>query len=504
MPTLMEGTRKSSSEVDVEPVGGLLTGATPRQPLAYHEEQMAQKEEKMIVRKIDLNILPILTVLFLFSFLDRTSIGNARIAGLGTELKLEGLKFSTAVSLFYVSYCVVEIFANVAMRFTSARWLLAGTMLGWGFITLITGFVVESYADLLVTRFFLGLSEGFFVPCAHFFILVWYPHDYWMTRIAVFWVAPTVAGAFGGLIARGCASIQDPNRSSWRYIYIIEGAVTLLVAIGAMFLLPDTLRKARFLKESERDYWGQRLEESRGSRQETDSKHHVLQAFLDWKVWLFGASSVALIACVTALAVFLPTIIANLGYTNNTAQFLTVPVYAAACISTLFFGWLARKTKVHGPYVLFCLALGIIATGCLQRFKTTGVQFGLTFMLAIGMFPTPSLTLTWLAASLHPSTKRGVGLGINIACANTGGVMASFLFLPKDAPNLYEKGHFALMICCLVSFMIALLFVCYFRLNSLRRPLLEEDLIRYAALTPLERAQEDLKGDRAMNFRYTL
>lgn len=109
--------------------------------------------------------------------------------------------------------------------------------------------------------------------------------------MAMFWVAPAVAGALGGLIARACQAIKSPHRESWAFIFIIEGTVTMAIGVLALILLPESQRAARFLTTEQRDFWAARLERDRGYRSEQCPRHHAKAAFLDWKTWLFGLSA---------------------------------------------------------------------------------------------------------------------------------------------------------------------------------------------------------------------
>ena len=233
------------------------------------------------------------------------------------------------MAVFYVTYVTTELFANIMLRFSKLNVLLGGTMFAWGSLSLVTGLIVTSYRDLIIMRLLLGVAEGFLIPALMFYITLWYPQSYWSMRLAIFWAAPTFAGSFGGLIARGCAQIHDQHRPSWTYIFIIEGGVTMFIGFVALLVLPDSIRSTRFLNRTHRQFWARRLEQDRGYRFESRPMHHVKRAFLDWKVWLFGVSAFSLVASVTAVGVFLPTVIKNLGYTSNAAQIMTVPVFGS-------------------------------------------------------------------------------------------------------------------------------------------------------------------------------
>jgi hypothetical protein len=66
-----------------------------------------EAEEKRLVRKLDWKLLPILTVLYLLSFLDRSNLGNAKIEGLITDVGVKD--YSNLLTVFYVAYVVAEV-----------------------------------------------------------------------------------------------------------------------------------------------------------------------------------------------------------------------------------------------------------------------------------------------------------------------------------------------------------------------------------------------------------
>lgn len=116
-----------------------------------------------LVRKIDLKLLPLLTTLYLLSFLDRTNIGNARLDTLEVDLGMSGLMYNNALAIFFPFYVIAEIPSNIAMkRFPPWLWI-PFIMLIWGICCTLMG-IVQNYKSLLATRAILGLAEGGLFP----------------------------------------------------------------------------------------------------------------------------------------------------------------------------------------------------------------------------------------------------------------------------------------------------------------------------------------------------
>lgn len=148
------------------------------------------KATKKLIRKIDYTLLPFLALLYLLSFLDRTNIGNARLAGLEEDLGMEGLDYNVcifllsaqstvadptqvALAIFFPFYVAVEPISNLMMKRTRPSLWIPSIMVAWGLCTTLMG-LVHSYAGLLVARAALGIAEGGLFPGVTFYITMWY------------------------------------------------------------------------------------------------------------------------------------------------------------------------------------------------------------------------------------------------------------------------------------------------------------------------------------------
>lgn len=85
--------------------------------------------ERRLVRKIDFYIVPTVAMLYLFCFIDRANIGNARLAGFEKDLSLTGYDYNQVLSVFYISYIVFEIPSNMACKALGPGWFLPGITL---------------------------------------------------------------------------------------------------------------------------------------------------------------------------------------------------------------------------------------------------------------------------------------------------------------------------------------------------------------------------------------
>jgi MFS family permease len=139
------------------------------------------------------------------------------------------------------------------------------------------------------------LTANRLFPGVAYYITMWYCRHEAQFRQALFFSAASVAGAFSGLLAFGIAHMDGVgNLEGWRWIFILEGILTVVVAIIAYFTLYDFPETAGFLTEEERAFVVYRLK-YQGSQDGVDGVQvaqddtfkwkYVKDAFLDWQIW---------------------------------------------------------------------------------------------------------------------------------------------------------------------------------------------------------------------------
>jgi MFS family permease len=126
-------------------------------------------QDKALVRKMDLWLIPWLSLLYLLSFLDRTNIGNARVANMEKSLHMHGTDYNVALTIFFISYAGFEPLTNIAIKRWSPRVFFTGIILVWGIIMTLMG-VVTNKAGLYACRFFLGIAEAGLFPGVNYYL----------------------------------------------------------------------------------------------------------------------------------------------------------------------------------------------------------------------------------------------------------------------------------------------------------------------------------------------
>ena len=129
--------------------------------------------EKALLRKLDLHLLPAVTILYLLSFLDRSNVANAKLDGLTTDLNMTGNQYLTGLTLYFIGYVLFEVPQNIALKRTSPKLWLPSITLVWGIVATLMG-VTQNMAGFFVVRFVLGVTEGGLFPGVVFYLSMWY------------------------------------------------------------------------------------------------------------------------------------------------------------------------------------------------------------------------------------------------------------------------------------------------------------------------------------------
>lgn len=229
------------------------------------------------------------------AFIDRSNIGNARIAGMYEDLSLYGLRYNAAVTIFFVPYTLLEVPSNIVLKMLRPSIWLSILCFSWGLVMTLMG-LVDSYAGLLVARFFLGVAEAGFFPAATYLLTIWYRRYEVQRRMAVFYAAASLSGAFSGLLAYGIEKMDGVGgRSGWQWIFLLEGLAPVVVSFTLYFLLPDNPETASFLTKEEKEFIVNRLALDNGSKSSKAGRVtnndkigmlHIKAAFKDWRIWV--------------------------------------------------------------------------------------------------------------------------------------------------------------------------------------------------------------------------
>ncbi|WVQ86269.1 hypothetical protein IAT38_008437 [Cryptococcus sp. DSM 104549] len=434
-PTVRRGDSRfhehlSSSSTNIEAQGG------------YGDDSLApgterrRRIEKRLKLKLDLRF-SILIVIYT----------AARLQGFEEDLNLHGTEFQTLLSILYVGYILFQVPSNILLNHVGRPSLyIPAAMLIWGMISVLTG-ITTNFVGALLTRLFLGVVEAAFLPGALFIISKWYRKDEISLRYTILYCGNLISNAFGSLIAAGVLANMKGvlGHAAWRWLFYIEGALTMFFALVAMVMLPD------FPHNSKRGFTAEELQVAQLRMLEDvgevdqdsgDEKWYAgfLMAVKDWKLYVLMAS---LTACVTGLSfnIYFPTLTKTLGYGTTETLLLAAPPWIFSCILALINSWHSDKTNEKFWHSTWPLVMGIVGFIISMATKPTNkaARYVALFLQA-GSYAGYIIMYTWMSSSFpRPPAKRAVALALMNAMSQVGNIVGSYIWPPKFGPSFVKS-----------------------------------------------------------------
>ncbi|CAE6396004.1 unnamed protein product [Rhizoctonia solani] len=412
-----------------------------------------KRMEKKLLRKLDAR-MSIMVVIYILNYIDRNNAAAARLRGFEEDLGLKGKEFATLLSILYVGYILMQVPSNMFLNYIGKPSLyLPACMIVWGAISCLTG-ITHNFVGALLTRFFLGFVEAAFFPGALFLLSKWYKREELGLRTAILYCGNLSSNAFGGLIAAGILDGMEGKlgHKAWRWLFFIEGALTMGVAVLAIFILPDFPSTTRWLSPMERRLAEVRMAEDAGGEADHDTKEEgafygFILAIKDWKVWWLALALTAQVVGLSFNAYF-PTLTATLGYNRTISLLLCAPPWAFATIVAFINARHADKTGERFWHVAGPLIVGIIGFIIAEASMHIAARYIALFLMAQS-YAGFIVFYSWCSNSLpRPPSKRAVALALINAFSQLGNIAGSYIW-PAQWGNTYRKSY-AICIACFV------------------------------------------------------
>lgn len=342
----------------------------------------------------------------------------------------------------------------------------------WGIFNMCMGFV-HSYQVLVVLRFLLGIFEAGVLPGIIYVTSMYYKRHEYQKRVSLFFCSTVVAGAFGGLLAYLIARLDGIHgMAAWRWIFIIEGAITSGLAILASFLIIDWPEQTRYLSAKEKDLLHRRLTADVGDLCHMDklNKFSFKLIMSDYKIWLGALLYMGVSVPALSGTFFLPTILLEFEWTREEAQIRSIPVYVFAGCMMVLGAWASDRLKHRFGFILYGAFMVTVGYAMLlaQEGKSRDFKFGAVFLVFGGAYMVTPMALVWLQNNLSGHWKRSFGSSMQVTIGNLAGIIGSNIFIQDESP-LYVTGYsVALGMMWFGAFSALLMFALMWRENKKR------------------------------------
>lgn len=460
-------------------------------------DALMPEEQKKVIRRIDIRLVLTLGFMYCVSLMDRTNLGIAAVAGMAVDLKLIGERYSIIVLVFFPIYVFLQPPATVVLRKLGPRTFLPTITILWGIAMICFGFVKQWY-EMIPLRLVLGVFEAGFFPGCAYLLSCWYPRYELQKRNAVFYLIGSMSSAFSGILAYGFWQMNGlgdlgsdygqhygptklkphapsgimPGIAGWRWIFIMQGLITVVVGTIGVFTIVDFPELAAkrsktsmsFLSEREAAFVVARIEKDRHDViAEPFQLGQYLKNALDLKVLGFACLFGLTTTVTYAIAYFLPIILnAGMGFSVGASQCLIAPPYVVAAIVMYGCAVIGDKYHIRGPLVMINAAYGIVGLAMLGFVDNLAARYVGAFLATTSCNANVPCVLTWQANNIRGQWKRALASATLVGAGGIGGIIGSTVFREQDKPT-YRPGMYTTMIASaliiIISAMLELKFV---------------------------------------------
>jgi ACS family tartrate transporter-like MFS transporter len=364
-------------------------------------------------------LVPLLALLFL-STIDRANISFAALQ-MNAELGLNAEAYGIGVSIFFVGYILIQwpslwLLQRIGMR----RWVFicAGV---WGLAATSLAFV-QSASHFYALRLLLGIAEGGFAPGVMFYLVQWIPARYRGGAISTFMLAVPGSAILGGPLAGWLMSTSNPiDWPGWRWMLLVEGLPTLLLAVASLRLLPDNPRGATWLSSAERDWLEQ---ETAREASQNAARGSARLPLGNAKLWIASACWFGLMAGANGLLYWLPQILRHLSASSTDLQIGVIAAlpWIAIGASMVLNAWHSDRVQERHLHVgLAALAAGVFI-GLTPLFGTGAAALGVLLLAGLAMGSAQGTFWTLPPMFLAPAGLAG-GFALINMCGNLAGLV---------------------------------------------------------------------------------
>ncbi|EGZ73553.1 MFS general substrate transporter [Neurospora tetrasperma FGSC 2509] len=398
------------------------------------------EEEREVVKKFDRKLVLFVALLYMLSFLDRSNIGNARIAGMEEDLQSTPPKdgwYEWALTAFYIAY--------ICFEWMSLLWRLIPAHI---YVSIISTTLCSFFL-----RTILGIGEAAFTGVP-FYLSFFYKRHELALRTAVFISAAPLATSFASFLAWAILKLGEisPVRP-WRLLFLIEGFPSVIVAVLAWHIIPDSPQTARYLTRREKKVAALRLRSSSSSSSPFSHSSagpglktsDILTTLTSPTAWLTAAIFFLTNLAYSSLPVFLPTILMSMNHTPLMSQALSAPPYLCAFITVLCTASFSDRYHNRSTPLIFHALLSAFGYSVLAFSQSLGLEPGswvrylAVYPAAIGFFNVVVLTIAWSINNQRTEGGKGMGFALMQVLGQCGPLVGTRLYPAKEGP-FWKRG----------------------------------------------------------------
>ncbi len=384
-------------------------------------------DEERLMNRLRWRIIPYVMFLYIVTIIDRVNIGFAAL-GMNKDLGISMTVFGTLAGIFFISYFIFEIPSNVILHRVGARMWIARIMITWGIVTLLTGFV-RGVTDLAICRFLLGAAEAGFYPGIVLYFTYWFPAKHQARAVSLFLIGLAAANIIGGPFATWILdNIKWFGLAGWRWIFILEGVLTVVLGVVTLFVLVNRPQEAMFLSEDEKKWLATKMKAEHETRSKV-VKMSQWGTLKNGRIWYFTLCYFGYAFGMSLLFFWVPQILKRLSsvLTNTQVGWISSIPYVCAIIAMVTIARHSDKTMERRWHAGLSMAVMVFALIGLTQTHNLVLSVILLCLAASGIYSFVAVFWALPTAILGEATAA-VGIALINSIGNLGNFVGPYFF----------------------------------------------------------------------------
>jgi len=395
--------------------------------------------ERQTMAQVWWRIVPLLAGALTLEALDRGNLALAAVQ-MKQALGLSNTAFGVAGGFVGIGYAIAAVPSTLALQRVGARRWMSLLMLVWGLCSAGTA-LVSNRGELAFARILLGVAEAGFSPGLILYLTFWLPSEYRGRVLASILTVYSLVTVIGGPIGSGLLSLDGfLGLAGWKWLFIVEGLPTVVLACVFFRFLPDRPADARWLTTPQRDWLIERLDAQAQSVARVQGHRIGWRALTNVWVVLLAVAFLGMLTSGGVLGSFLPLIVRSMGFSVGQVGFVLAVPHLVAIVSQPLWGfWSDRAQRREIVVVTGCLmqALALCCAGALLPSPWALVPVTVATIARLG-----TTAPFW---TLPPAFLTGNSAAAGIALISLTGMLGGFtgpslMGWASDATGSYSGG----------------------------------------------------------------
>lgn len=477
------------------------------------EFEWTPEEEKRVKRKLEWRVAGWACIMFWSLQIDRNNLGQAVSDNLLGDLHLTTDEFNYGNMIFYLSFMCAEIPSQlVSKRLGPDRWIPIQICL-WSAVAMSQG-ALSGRASFYATRSLIGILEGGFIPDLVLWLSYFYTSKELSIRLSFFWTGLYLVNIITSLLAFGLLRIHAGGLAGWRWLFIIEGLITLCIGLASFFRMPASAVSTKkwfrpngwFTDREEKIVVNRVLRDDpyKGDfhNRQAITPYTLFKCLSDFYMWPIYAIGLLAYIGDSPEGTYLTLTLRHLGFTPFNTNLLTIPVNVLKMILLLSFSWLSEKINERSLISIIQPLWVLVLLIALRFYPESGINVWCTYTILVLLLGGPyihAVVVAWTSRNSNTVSQRTVSAAMYNMCVQAGGVAATQIYRKDDAPY-YHRGNVQLIIISGASIALLILTkVFYVTINKRRdkkwNAMSKEEREDYSQNSP------DV-GSRRLDFRF--